>query len=70
MPSKVALLDYAKCRPAQCGDGLCPASQACRYKLISQEQPYETPMMGLFTCRGCGDCMAACPLQAIEIART
>jgi translation initiation factor RLI1 len=69
MPGKIALVDYNKCRPEKCDSGVCKAAQACRYKLLKQESPSEIPMTDPFICRGCGDCVRACPLKAIEIAR-
>lgn len=69
MPNKIALVNYNKCRPDICDSGICKAAQACRYKLLKQEQKYEIPMADPFICRGCGDCVNACPLKAIEIAK-
>jgi translation initiation factor RLI1 len=69
MPSKIALVDYNKCRPQECDSGACPAALACRYKLLKQEKANEAPMADPFICRGCGDCVRACPLKAIEIAK-
>lgn len=68
MPSKVALVDYNKCRPDQCNGGVCQATLACRYKQLKQEKVNEAPM-NPFVCRGCGDCVRACPMNAIEIAK-
>lgn len=67
MPSKIALIDFHKCDPAKCNAGKCPAVEVCPRKLIKQEQPYETPMTDPFVCRGCADCVRACPLGAIKI---
>ncbi len=69
MPSKVALVDYNKCHPDQCESGICKATLVCRYKLLKQEKLYEIPMADPFVCRGCGDCVRACPLKAIEISK-
>jgi translation initiation factor RLI1 len=68
MPSKVALVNYNKCRPDQCDDGICKAALACKQKLLKQEKANEPPM-NPFICRACGDCIRACPLDAIEIAK-
>jgi translation initiation factor RLI1 len=67
MPSKTALVDYKKCHPEKCDSGVCAAVLACSHKLIKQETPYEIPMMDPSVCRGCGDCVRACPLKAIKI---
>ena len=69
MPSKMALVDYKKCHPEKCDSGVCAAVLACSHKLLKQEAPYEIPMMDPSVCQGCGDCVRACPLKAIEIVR-
>jgi Fe-S-cluster-containing hydrogenase component 2 len=64
---KLALVDYKKCDPGGCEGGICVAALACPRKLLQQEAPYEAPMTDPSTCRGCGDCVLACPLKAIEV---
>ena len=68
MPNKIALVNYNKCHPDRCDSGICKAALACRYKLLKQEKINEIPMTDPFICKGCGDCVRACPLQAIEIS--
>ena len=68
MPGKMALVDYKKCHPERCDGGICAAALACPHKLLRQEAPYEMPMMYPSLCRGCGDCVRACTLRAIQIA--
>jgi len=63
----MALVDYNKCRPEYCEDGICPAAKACPRKLLKQEKPYQPPMGDPAVCRACGDCMRACPNKAIKI---
>ena len=70
MPSKVALVIFNKCQPEECEEGICTAALACPRKLLKQEVPYEIPMPEPSICQGCGDCVRACPLKAIKIART
>lgn len=70
MPSKMALVDFPKCRPEKCGDGVCIAAQACLRRLLEQEQPGEIPMTDPFICQGCADCARAYPLKAIRVVRT
>jgi translation initiation factor RLI1 len=70
MPSKMALVDFNKCRPAECEDGICQAALACERKLLTQDASYEIPMPDPFLCKGCADCVRACPLDAIRISRT
>jgi translation initiation factor RLI1 len=67
MANKIALVNYNKCVPKNCESGVCSASRVCRYKLIKQENAYEAPMTDPMICRGCGDCVRACPWKAIEI---
>jgi translation initiation factor RLI1 len=67
MPGKTVLVNFHKCRPANCENGICSAVKACRYKLLEQEKAYEVPLSDPFICRGCGDCVRACPLKAIII---
>ncbi len=69
MPSKMALVDYNRCRPKECDKGICVAALACSHKLLKQDSPYEIPMPDPFLCQGCGDCVCACPLKAIKIVR-
>jgi len=67
MARKLALLDYHKCRPEECEDGICAAALACPSKLLKQEYPYTTPEPEPSACRACGDCIRACPLNAIKM---
>ena len=69
MPSKMVLIDFEKCNPQQCGDGVCLAALACERKLLIQEKPFEIPMANPSICRACGDCVRACPLGAVRIVK-
>ena len=55
MAARSALIDFNKCKPETCENGICKAAQACRYKLLSQENIYDVPMAFTDVCRGCGD---------------
>lgn len=68
MSKKLALLDFNKCRPEDCNDGICVAAEVCPSRLFRQEAPYEVPMPEPSSCRACGDCVRACPQHAINIA--
>ncbi len=70
MPGKIALVDYKKCHPERCDSGICAAALACPHKLLKQEAFYEVPMTHPSVCRGCGDCVRACTLGAIQILTT
>jgi translation initiation factor RLI1 len=65
--SKMALVIYDKCRPQQCEQGKCAAAAACERRLITQEAPHEIPMTNPAICRGCGDCVRACPAGAVQM---
>ena len=67
MPRKMALIHYEKCQPELCPGGICQAVAACPRKLLKQEAPYEIPMPDPSLCRGCADCVRACPAGAIEV---
>ena len=69
MARKMALIDYNKCRPEKCHEGVCAAALACPLKLLQQDNPYAVPMPDPFSCRACGDCVRACPQKAIQLTR-
>ncbi len=69
MPIKMALVDYKKCLTGKCESGICAATLACSRKLLKQDAPYDIPMPDPSLCRGCGDCVRACPMKAIEIVK-
>ncbi|MFC1988480.1 4Fe-4S binding protein [Chloroflexota bacterium] len=70
MPGKLALVNFNKCDPEKCKNGICSAALACERGLLKQEAPYDTPMTNPSLCRACGDCVRACPMKAIQINRT
>ena len=67
MARKTALLDYTKCYPAECNGRVCKAVEVCPSKLLKQEEPEFAPMTEPYSCRACGDCAKACPMDAIKI---
>ena len=69
MTRKLALVDYNKCQPGECEEGICVAAQACPSKLLRQETYYSAPMPEPSACRACGECVRACPLKAIRLIR-
>lgn len=69
MPGKAALVNFNKCHPENCENGFCLAVKSCTHKLLKQEKLYDFPMTDPGLCKGCGNCVRACPLQAIEIVR-
>ncbi len=68
--NKYANVDFGKCDPMVCDaqHGLCQAARSCSHKLLEQEEPWESPiLLSIKMCVGCGACVPACPLGAIEI---
>ncbi len=67
MLRKMALVNYNACDPEKCDGGSCAAALACPRRVLKQEAPREIPVTDPFLCRGCGDCVIACPLRAIAV---
>ena len=68
MPKKVALVDYQKCHPEKCDNGICLAALECEYGNLIQESSYEVPEINPAKwCHGCAKCALACPLKAIRM---
>jgi len=66
----VASVDYKMCRPNECNPdtGICAAVEACSKAVLEQiDGPFEAPIVDQDMCLGCGDCVEACPLDAIQI---
>jgi len=66
MSKPQALVDYSLCRPDRCPDHICLAVKACPHKVLKQDGPGESPYR-LAEGPGCGDCVAACPCDAIRL---
>ncbi|MBE0429769.1 MAG: 4Fe-4S binding protein [Thermoleophilia bacterium] len=50
----------------QCtGHDRCPARKNCPTRALTQMDPGETAVVNQSLCRGCGDCVKACPERAI-----
>jgi translation initiation factor RLI1 len=67
MPKQMVMVDYRKCQPENCEEGICLAALACPHKILKQEAPYEMPDPNPSMCVGCGVCAQACPLKAIRV---
>jgi len=68
MPRKIALINYRKCVPEDCRDGICNAIKGCSRKVIKQEEPYDLPFIDMGLCLGCFECLPYCHKEAIEKA--
>ena len=65
-----ALVDYEKCNPKECNpdEGVSAAVHACSHKVIKQiDGIFESPIVFQDMCMGCGDCIEACQLDAIQM---
>lgn len=69
MPQPKVALDYERCDPESCENGICAAAQVCEKKVLRQEAPGEMPDLYPSLCRGCVDCISACPRDAIRLMR-
>jgi translation initiation factor RLI1 len=64
-----ATVNYEICNPRACSPnhGKCAAVPACTHKVIKQiDGFFEQPMVFQDMCMGCWDCVAACPLNAVQ----
>jgi len=43
VPKQMAMVDYGKCQPEKCDEGICLVALACPNKILKQEAPYEMP---------------------------
>jgi ATP-binding cassette subfamily E protein 1 len=65
-----AMVDYETCTPEKCNpeEGICMAVPACTHKVIKQiDGAFMPPIIFQDICMGCWDCVAACPLDAIQM---
>ncbi len=67
MPKRMVVLNYQKCDPQFCQDGVCQAALLCKRKVLSQIAPHETPELNSEMCLGCAVCTTACAGQALEV---
>lgn len=65
MPRRQVTIDFSKCQPQGCGDGVCAAAAACPRKTLKQEQEFESPLPSPIACTTCADCQRACPFGAV-----
>lgn len=65
MPKPNAYIDYNKCHPELCDEGICAAAKECDLKVLRQDAPYESPYTTSASCKGCFKCLPVCPAEAI-----
>lgn len=65
MPKPKAFVDYNKCNPELCPDGICQAAKECKLNILHQDAPYEIPETTDAPCPACFNCLRACPAKAI-----
>lgn len=66
MPKKAVILNYQKCEPQQCENGVCQAVAVCKRQVLIQLQPFEVPQLRSELCLGCAVCTTVCTLKALE----
>ena len=66
MPQTKIVVDYSRCDPEGCEEGICAAALVCEKKVLRQEGPGEMPDFFPSMCLGCTDCLIACPQGAIR----
>jgi len=69
VPQTKVALDYQRCDPSSCEEGVCAAALVCKKKVLKQEKPGEMPDLYPAMCLGCTDCISECPNEAIRIMR-
>ena len=62
---KIAI-DYKRCDPKRCDQGICAVLLECPSKLVKQIEPYGCPYPVAGFCQECGNCSEACLLKAIS----
>jgi len=70
VPKQVPIIDHGQCQPEKYdpGGGVCAAAEACTHGVLIQEDPFDPPLtLFLSMCVSCGDCVKACPLNAIRM---
>ena len=70
MPKPKAVIKYKMSPPEKCNHdhGKCRAVEVCKHEILKQEELYESPgIYPIFMCKVCGDCLQACPLDAIML---
>ena len=67
MPKQIIVVDYSRCEPEQCENGICRAALLCKKRILFQEAPFEMPESRAAMCMGCAVCLTACPRNALKM---
>jgi len=68
MPKTEVAIDYTRCDPQKCENGICIAALECEYGSLVQPEAYEMPELNPARwCRGCAKCALVCPQKAIKM---
>ncbi|RCK72696.1 MAG: hypothetical protein ANABAC_1230 [Anaerolineae bacterium] len=67
MPKRAVFLNYQRCEPQNCEQGVCRAALLCKRHVLQQPQPYEAPELNAEMCLGCALCTTACPSKAVQV---
>jgi translation initiation factor RLI1 len=67
MPNQTSVVDYDRCQPLQCDNGICNVVGACPHGFLFQEKAFELPEPRPGACVGCGICTQACLHDAVRM---
>lgn len=72
MPSRIAIIDYDKCKPKKCNNEcgmMCPINRQGKecIKIVDIEEIGQKAKISSDLCIGCGMCVKKCPFNAISI---
>jgi len=63
-------VDYKKCDPNRCLNGVCLSVVECPRKVFKQEDPYDPPYIVSGFCQECSKCVEVCITGAVKMLQT